>query len=305
MQVKWFISMVSIGWLALVGCEEKNPYVDGEVARSGSPQAANTNNQSAAPRNQPEQSQVDTTAVEDTQEVLDEEVADAETLTTGQAICGSEGMFGNHAEEFAVVCLNGQPNTAFANALAGAYAGAGEATPTLIKSIDNNGVSQFVLIAAIKVAQTVDEVVAEQAVLNESDFTEGNASVTQTVLSDTAVNQNEILSRAEIQFDLRVSVGIINVNDTRMLTKELIEINPELGIKGYRTTLTAGAAENEDNIIANQISFFVPNEDGGSTLIVISHQQADNRNQHQTAETTFVSLARRTMVDGYNHFAGL
>lgn len=280
--------------LAHLGCQEENPYTDGMVKKSTPQGAEDEGTNSGGGQSQNSTAENEESA---SNEAANEEEIAEESLTVTQSICGDQPTLANHTEEMNLLCQDGKPTVAFVNALEQPYTGDGAPNPTLATSIDNDGVSQFVLIAALKVPSPPEQVEAARTALNQLSFTEGNATVAQTELSLTPSNEAPITETAEIQFDLDVSLGIITVNDRRILTRDFITFDEELGIKGYRTYLTANAPDNEDNIVANQISFSIPNEDNTTTLISVTHQQADNRGQHDTAETTFVNVAGRLMTE--------
>ncbi|SMF00905.1 hypothetical protein [Pseudobacteriovorax antillogorgiicola] len=277
---------------ALWACEEKNPYAN---------RVATAEQSAATPEGQVSSgNQTGATPEEQTQEA---ENLSEEALTVTQLICQSNEFSGVQAA-FDAACVNGQASVALATALEQPYDGAGDPVINLLQSDDVNGVSQFLVITSLKVAVSPADVLAQANALNEADFSEGNATVTQTEISSVAGDGAPIMLSTEIQFDLNVSVGIINVNDVRILSKEFLVLDSETQLMGYRSVLKAGEPDNEDNILANQISFWVPQEDGSTVLITISQQHADNRGQHATAETTFQGVARRSLLDTYALFGG-
>ena len=267
-----------------VGCEEKNPYAS-RVAQAGS--------SSEAVVGGGEESE----SVSEGQDQQAEDLSE-EALNITQEICGSGATFSSVSEAFSAACVDGQASVALAGALESPYEGAGDPVINLLQSDDINGVSQFLVITSLKVASTPEEILAQSNAMNEDDFEEGNATVTQTEVSSNPGDSSPVSLATEIQFDLNVSVGIINVADTRILTKEYLKVSEEGGILGYRSFLKSGAPDNEDNIIASQVSFWVPDETG-TIFITVSQQHAENRNQHETAETTFLNIARRTLLQTY------
>ncbi len=276
--------------LTQIGCEEKNPYATDRVIANPSVGSEDTSSTSANNKSEPS---------EDQDNVVQDEDLSEEAKTVTEVLCDSGASFPEAEGAFSIGCNNGQPTVALVQALENPYAGQGDASVNLVQSDDVNGISQFKVITALKLPKTPAEIQAFSNQLNESDFTEGNATIVQTELSSVA-GTAPVLQTAVIQFDLTVQVSIITVNDTRILEQQYVMLDETSNIVGIKSYLKAGEPDNDDNIIASQISFIVPSADGASsTMVSMSQQHADNRGQHETAEQTFTNLALRTMINAY------
>ena len=282
------VIILSLLTTLLTSCDEKNLYA-GRVASSSEASAAETSETAAA----------DATVNEDQNEVAED--LSEEALTITQELLACSAMLDAVKASFDVACVDGKATVALADALENPYDGTGVPNINLLQSDDVNGVSQFMVITSFTVPTDPDGVLAMVNAMNEADFTEGNATITQTELTSTPGDNSPLTLTTEVEFGLDVSVGIITVNDVRHLTKEFMKFGSEGNIQGSKVYLTEGAPDNEDNIIADQASFWIPTETG-TTIITVSQQHAENRNRHETAEETFLAVAQRTLVDTFGLF---
>ena len=281
--------LVSFYFLTIImsfGCEESNPY----AGRIQSADASLEGSDDARPEN---------IKVSEGQDEPAEDLSE-EALTITEAICQSSALFNSVQGSFAAACIDGKASVALADALENPYDGTGEPNINLLQSDDVDRVSQFLVLSAVKVPVTPEEVLAEANTLNETDLVEDNVTMTQTEILSVPGNNSPIILSTEIEFLLEVDVGI-TVRDTRILTRDFIMVNEEAGIIGYRTALKAGEPDNEDNILADMIALYIPVE-GGSILVGISQQHANNRGRHETAEDTFTKLAIRTAKESVATF---
>ncbi len=289
------------GLLGFSCADEKNPYKNryesqgttgptSPVTGTGNAVASN----GAAP--------VATASEADTKTAAKTETIAKESLSAVQMICGNQPSLAKFAAEMAVLCVNGQPSQAFANALAAPYKGGANPPLVLVKSVDNNGISEFILLAVLEVPKPIADVFAKRDLTHKGTMTEGNATVTQTELSATPGNGAEQLGSYDVKFDLNVRVGIINVADTRILQQDFIALTPDKSLITSMSYLKPGAADNTDNILANSVSFWIGDKNT-TKLISVNHQMVDNRGQAATAEQTVTSIGRRTMTDTYTMFS--
>ncbi|MFW7379910.1 MAG: hypothetical protein ACOH5I_13945 [Oligoflexus sp.] len=286
----WFIVLASL----LGACSEDNPY-KGQY-RSQPAQASSADAQGPGNVNQAREE-----AAEEAATVADEEAIAEEDLNTVQLVCQNQEMATKYPVETGALCLNGQPTNAFANALASPYQGGDNANLGVIKSEDVNGISHFILLAAIELPLPLSEVYAQRAALNPLNFTEGNATIAQVQLAELPAQGGAQLGGFDLQFDLTVRVAIITVQEQRILQRDFIALDPEQNVIASATYMKPGAEGNNPATVANLISFWIA--DGEKTkLVTVTHQQAENRGQHPTAETTILGIGRRTMVDTYNLF---
>lgn len=231
----------------------------------------------------------------DTQKPADPATAPA--LTGAAIVCADQEATAKYPVEMAVLCVNGKPSQAFADALSKTFNGTGTPTLGVIKSVDNAGTSTFVIMSGFEVPKGQADLLAKKASLNPSNIVEGNATYTQAETRAIPAAGGKDLGGFELTATLRVSVAIVTVNDVRAMTRDFVMLK-EGSVVRSATYLTPGAADNADNIVANILSFWIT--EGNTTKIIgVTHQQAANRNQHATAETTILNLGRRTVIDGY------
>jgi hypothetical protein len=295
------IILTVAGLLALSCADEKNPYknrYETQGTSGAASPASGTGNATAADTTAPAQ----TVSEAETKTAADTESIAKESLTALQMICGNQPALAKFAAEMAVLCVNGQPSQAFANALAAPYKGGANPPLVVVKSMDNNGISEFILLAVLEVPKPIADVFAKRDLTHKGTMTEGNATVTQTELSATPGNGAEQLGSYDVKFDLNVRVGIINVADTRILQQDFVALTPDKSLISSMTYLKPGAPENEENILANSVSFWIGDKNT-TKLISVNHQMVDNRGQAATAEQTVTSIGRRTMTDTYTAFS--
>lgn len=289
------------GLLGFSCAEEKNPYknrYEKAGTTGGVSAATGTGNAAADSSGAP----VATATEAETKTAANTEAIAKESLSAVQMICGNQPSLAKFAAEMAVLCVNGQPSQAFANALAAPYKGGANPPLVLVKSVDNNGISEFILLAVLEVPKPIADVFAKRDLTHKGMMTEGNATVTQTELAATPGNGAEQLGSYDVKFDLNVRVGIINVADTRILQQDFVGLTPDKSLIASMTYLKPGAADNTDNILANSVSFWIGDKNT-TKLISVNHQMVDNRGQAATAETTVTSIGRRTMTDTYTMFS--
>lgn len=288
--------------LTAVACEESNPYKDGSVQtgtliKSGDGTAATGtgggDGGAAAPGDEVAAAP---NVAADTKKAADPSSSPA--LTGAAIVCADQDAIAKYKVEMEVLCVNGQPSQAFANALTTTYKGSGTVNLGVIKSVDNAGISTFVIMSGIEIPKGQAELLAKKAALNPANITEGNATYTQAETKAIPAAGGKDLGAFELTANLSVRVAIANVQDVRALTRDYVMLK-EGSVLRSATFLTPGAADNADNIVANIVSFWIT--EGNTTKIIgVTHQQANNRGQHPTAETTIMAVGRRTVTDGYN-----
>ncbi len=289
------------GLLGFSCADEKNPYKNRYESQGTTGTASpvtGTDNAAASNGAVP----VATASEADTKTAAKTETIAKESLSAVQMICGNQPSLAKFAAEMAVLCVNGQPSQAFANALAAPYKGGANPPLVLVKSVDNNGISEFILLAVLEVPRPIADVFAKRDLTHKGTMTEGNATVTQTELSATPGNGAEQLGSYDVKFDLNVRVGIINVADTRILQQDFVALTPVKALISSMSYLKPGAADNTDNILANSVSFWIGDKNT-TKLISVNHQMVDNRGQAATAEQTVTAIGRRTMTDSYTMFS--
>lgn len=279
--------------MVLISCQEENPYKDqyrSQTLSSSEPSSDNRTVENA-----------ERILEEDANTVADEDAIAEEQLTAVQLICQDEENATKFPVETGTLCLNGQASNVLANALANPYKGGDNPQLGIIKSEDVNGVSHFILVSSLELPKPLTTVYAERARLNPISFTEGNATVTQVELASYPPQGGRQLGGFDLQYDLRVRVAIITVEDRRILQRDFLALDDEQSVISSASYLKPGAGNNP-NSVANLLTYWIA--DGDATkVITVTHQQADNRGQHQTAENTILAIGRRTMIDTYNLFA--
>jgi hypothetical protein len=281
--------------------EEKNPYASRYTAGGTAPVTgtANAGATGAATPAAGTPVAMDTTeAAKDAGTVAKPDAIAKASLAGVQLICSNPPALAKAQAELNVLCLNGQPTQAFANALAAPYKGGANPPLVLIKSVDNNGTSEFIVLAVIEVPKPVAEVFGKRAMLTTGTLTAGNATVTQSVVTQIPAAGGDNMGGAEIKFDLNVSVGIIRVANTSILQADSTALNADKSVIATISMLKPGAADNADDILSTSLSFMM--QDGTSTKIIsVNHQMVNNRGQAATAEQTVTGIGRATMTDTY------
>jgi hypothetical protein len=285
-----------------VSCaEEKNPYASRYVAGGTAPATgtadAGTGNTGTAAAGSPSVMNTQE-AAKDAGTVAKPDAIAKASLAGVQLICSNPPALAKAQAELSVLCLNGQPTQAFANALAAPYKGGANPPLVLIKLVDNNGTSEFIVLAVIEVPKPVAEVFGKRAQLSTGTLTAGNATVTQSVVTQVPAAGGDNMGGAEIKFDLNVSVGIIRVANTSILQADSNALNAEKSVISTISMLKPGAADNADDILSTSLSFMM--QDGNATKIIsVNHQMVNNRGQAATAEQTVTGIGRATMTDTY------
>jgi hypothetical protein len=282
--------------------EEKNPYASrytaGETTAATGTANAGAQGPSASTGAATPAVMDTTEAAKDAGTVAKPDAIAKASLAGVQLICSNPPVLAKAQAELNVLCLNGQPTQAFANALAAPYKGGANPPLQLIKSVDNNGTSEFIVLAVIEVPKPVADVFAKRAQLSTGTLTAGNATVTQSVLTQIPAAGGDNVGGAEIKFDLNVSVGIIRVNNTSILLAESTALNAEKSVISTISMLKPGAPDNADDILSTSLSFMM--QDGNATKIIsVNHQMVNNRGQAATAEQTVTGIGRATMTDTY------
>lgn len=297
-------SIVTICSLLSFSCaDEKNPYKDRYETQTAGPAGAVTGTPSTGNATVDANGAATPAANEaDTKTAAKTDAIAKESLNAVQMICGPQPSLAKFAAEIAVLCVNGQPSQAFANALAAPYKGGANPPLVVVKSVDNAGISEFILLAVLEVPKPIADVFAKRDLTHKGTMTEGNATVTQTELSATPGAGGDQLGSYDVKFDLNVRVGIINVADTRILQQDFLALTPDKSLISSVSYLKPGAADNTDNILATSVSFWIGDKNT-TKLISVNHQMVDNRGQAATAEQTVQSIGRRTMTDTYTAFS--
>lgn len=284
--------------------EEQNPY-KGRYATSGvsstsagTPQSSNgTPSIGAAPSTGATAATVPTAAQDIKTAAKPDAIAKA-SLTGVNLICSNPAALAKVQTELAVLCVNGQATQAFASALAAPYKGGANPPLVTIKAVDNNGVSEFIVLAVIEVAKPVADVFAKRAMLNNGTLTAGNATVAQSIVATRAAGGGDDLGGADVKFDLNVTVGIIKVANTSILQNDSTALNADKSVIATVSGLKAGDANNTDDILSTSLNFMM--QDGtGTKIISVNHQMVNNKGQAATAQQTVVGIGQATMTDVY------
>lgn len=298
------VKRVLPSFLVLLGAscsEEKNPYASRYTSGATAPVTGTaTNPGSTSPAvNGGTPVVADTTeAAKDAGTAAKPDAIAKASLAGVQLICSNPPALAKAQAELGVLCLNGQPTQAFANALAAPYKGGANPPLVLIKSVDNNGTSEFIVLAVIEVPKPVADVFAKRSQLTMGTLTAGNATVTQSVVTTVPAAGGDNLGGADIKFDLNVSVGIIRVANTSILQAESTALNADKSVIATISALKPGAPDNADDILSTSLSFMM--QDGtGTKLISVNHQMVNNRGQAATAEQTVTGIGRATMTDTF------
>lgn len=279
--------------------EEKNPYRDRYssgtmTGASGSQSNSNATAGGAAAAAGGAATGAVTADPNATSKPADQGAIAAASKTGVALICSNPPALAKFQAELAVLCVNGQPTQTFASALAAPYKGGANPPLVKVKSVDNNGTSEFIVLAVIEVAKPIADVFAKNDMFSTGMLTAGNATVTQTVVS-SAPGAGDMLNSSEVKFDLNVSVGIIRVNNISMLTKDSIALNADKSVIATLSGLKAGAPDNSDDILSNSLSFMI-GEGNVTKLVSVNHQMVNNRGQAATAEQTVVGIGQATMT---------
>jgi len=282
-----------------VSCaEEKNPYVSRYEAGGTAPATGTANAGATAPGTAAPAVMNTQEAAKDAGTVAKPDTIAKASLAGVQLICSNPPALAKAQAELSVLCLNGQPTQAFANALAAPYKGGANPPLVLIKSVDNNGTSEFIVLAVIEVPKPIAEVFGKRALLSTGTLTAGNATVTQSVLTQVPAAGGDNMGSSDIKFGLNVSVGIIRVANVSILQADSTALNAEKSVISTISMLKPGAADNADDILSTSLSFMM--QDGNATkLISVNHQMVNNRGQAATAEQTVTGIGRATMTDTY------
>ncbi len=289
--------------LTLSCAQERNPYKDrymqgGTQGASASGAGANSGNAAGASGNTSTAGAVvaDPAA---TTKAADAGAIAAESKTGVALICSNPAALAKFQAEVAVLCVDGKPTQAFATALAAPYKGGANPPLVKIKSVDNNGTSEFIVLAVIEIPKPVTETFGKRLSLNAGTLTAGNATVTQTVVSSTPAGSGDAMGAAEVKFDLNVSVGIIKVNNISILQNDSVALNPDKSIIATLGYLKPGAPDNTDDILSNSLSFMM-GEGNVTKVIQVNHQMVNNKGQAATAEQTVIGIGQASMTNAYN-----
>jgi hypothetical protein len=293
------INALAIFLTLTLACKEENPYrdeytrTDAGSAKPAESAEGSSNTQTNAPSAEGSE--------EEAKEAAEEGAIEEEDVNAVDMVCQDPAALANFQVEYQVLCTDGQPTQAFADALANPYQG-DNPQPKLLKSDDVNGISHFVLIAPLQVPQTIDALFDQRAQFHQNSFTVGNATFSQTELASTPAEGGNGLGSFDVQTNLDVSVGIINVNDVMVQKSVFTKIAADQSVIANTATLIENAPDNSDNIVNNIVSIWIA--DGQSTkIITVTHQQVNNRGQPDTAQTTFLDIGTQLMVDTYATFA--
>ena len=301
----------------LCSCAENNPYKDRVRQDGGSTVKAldNTNSSNGQAANEENESQgesletgndpdaastptVSGTTVADTKTVADPADIPKASLSATEIICSSAASYPKFAAEYAVLCLNGVPTSAFANLLTTAFNGTGTPQPSKIKSVDVNGVSEFILATSFQVNRPIKTAFTNGRALNDMSFVEGNATFTMATVSEKPATEGMDLGSGVRKQTVVVKVSIITVQDISISDNQYVNLKDQMVISTM-SALKPGEADNTDNILGNGLNFLIA-DGNGTKVVVIAHQQLNNRGQHAAAETTALAVARRMTVEGFN-----
>ena len=296
-------------------CSENNPYKDrarlssqfdldsatasntGVVASDDGSSTLESSSEKVENQAGAESDQVVATA-SDTKTVAAPESIPKASLSATEVICSSAANYPKFATEFAVLCLNGSPTAAFAALLNAPFSGTGTPNPSKIKSVDVNGVSEFIFATSFQTPKPLMTALTKSEVLNDISFVEGNATFTTATVSERAPAGGMDLGGLVRKQTVTVKVAIISITDISISDGQYVNLKDQLVVSAM-SGLKPGEADNSDNILGNTLSFFIA--DGNSTKVVaVAHQQLNNRGQHAAAETSALALSKRLTLEGYN-----
>ncbi|MCX6129686.1 MAG: hypothetical protein NTX25_11570 [Proteobacteria bacterium] len=305
------LSSLSLVWAC---AEEKNPYKDG--MRKGTTQSSSGSSETASGAKGNAEAQSGGTAAgtatspamgqaavttESTKEVAKTSSIPPASLSGSQLVCQSQTALAKFPTEFAVLCVNGQPSSAFASLLSTPYKGTGLATVAKIKSEDVNSISTFILATSFEIPLPLATTVGKRGKLGVANFVEGNATMDQMRVADIAPEGANGLGGFESKETLVVKVAIVTVTDVRIMESKYLTLKPDLAVAGL-ISLKPGAPDNAENTVANIITFMIA--DGNTTkFVAVTHQQIANRGQGPAAETTALAVARRMAEEGFKALA--
>ncbi|MCX6128367.1 MAG: hypothetical protein NTX25_04795 [Proteobacteria bacterium] len=298
----WFSALAI--FLGISCADEKNPYKAGykssstEAAKKGGDDALPKDGTPIVPGPVMGEQKPGSVPMPIPGEPAAKPVVPAQSLTGVQVICANPPALAKVQTELAVLCANGQVTPAFASALAAPYKGGANPPLVSIKSVDVNGVSEFIVLAVIEVPKTVAEVFDRRATLPSGTLTAGNAVVTQTVIGNTPPSSGSNLGSLDINFSLNVTVGIIKVANVSILQNDSIALNADKTVIASISSLKAGAADNTDDILSTSLSFNI--QEGNVTKVIsVNHQMVNNRGQVAAAAQTVLDIGKATMTDVY------
>lgn len=279
----------------LTACNEKNPYTE-DMKRS---EAASTPEQTVnngANRSDLGQSNgngsntgTDQAVIEDQPtEAAEEGDIEATKLTSVEIICNQEGLVTQYPVEMGYLCLDGQATQTMADLLANPYQGDAQGPARILKADDVNGISHLISASSLRINRPINEVFDRRSAMNSFTVEQGNARYT-IQQANTIPAATGTLGGFEVTTALNVTVGIIQVNDTALQVRELRDISGDMSVIADVAKLKPNDPANQAAILSNLVSFWIADE-ASTTMIVITHQQVNNRGQAQRAADTFASI---------------
>jgi hypothetical protein len=280
----------------IIGCQqETNPYRDGmrsAAAPASDEQASNPSNSPDRNNNADQNEEVEPV-------VADPNSFDEAQLTSVEVICGNQTVSAQFPTEFAQLCSNSQATELMAQLLASPFQGEGDPQPRFLRLQDNNGTSELMSAASLRINRPISEAFERREGMNNMSVNANGATFTITQSQVTAAQGTGHLGGFEVGTRMRVSVGIINITDTALQTRNFFDLTGDGSIIADVATLKPNAPENDAAILSNVFSFWIGEADS-TTIVVITHQHINNRGQHARASDTFQAIAPQLDRSVYN-----
>lgn len=286
--------------LLLLGCQEENPY-KGRYQVKQAPQAAENEADIREAESSGQRDSVSQTVETEPAAAADDAITEND-FDIIQLICQDSDLKASFETEMAVLCIDGQATTTFAEGLANPYRGGNNAQPNVLRADNINGMSHFLVFSAIELPLPLNQILDRRAELNPIDFTAGAATVTQAELSSRPPTSEIDLGGFDLRFEIAVRVAIITIRDVNILERDFTSLEPGQSVVAMKTYLKPGAAENSENEVATTLSLWIADENR-TKMVTVANQQVNNRGQHQAASNTVTEVGRRFIIDTYDIFS--
>ncbi|MEJ2742870.1 MAG: hypothetical protein P8176_10405, partial [Gammaproteobacteria bacterium] len=213
----------------------------------------------------------------------------AADLTPPQRFCREQFILDDFPDEMALMCENGEPSTAFLQAMAAPYVGGATPAPPLLINQAADGISKFATIGAIRINKPIDAVFAQRAALNNFNLTAGSATIDSVQTAVIAPQGAGHEGGFEMEVNTTVRVLFVNINIDMKQQREFFDLSGDGMIRADLTRLKPNDPLNVDNILSNVVGFMM--SEGDSTLLVsVVLQEVDNQGFPDQALQTFSSL---------------
>ena len=279
------LGIILLTAIGIVSCEESNPYAD----RVNGP--IPTSDDSSNFSGDVNKGASEAASTDDISE---------EALTVTEVICANADKFETVKGSFEAACIDGNPSVALVNALDAPYDGTGDPEFTVLQSDEDGNTSKFMGVTALLLDANIVQIFENASALNELSYSADNVEVIQTEIS-SALGGGDYTLTSESSFSMTVTSGLVVVEDERILTKETFSFGENSELHATQIYLKPGAPENAENLLADQLVFWIPS-DNGTIAVTFTQQHADNRGLHQVAEEVFLGVAEQQMRDTISIF---